>query len=1009
MKFKLALFGLAFMLIASGVVIVLPDQVSAADTRTWDGGGGDVYAGTHANWVGDVAPIAGDSVIFNAGALPCSWNLSITLVTFNMNAGYTGVITQTVDFGMTGDFTIASGTFTGSTTKILTVGGDFEHAGGTITGNTTRLVMTTDASTVHIAYPTAIYDFTADADISTITSTFKVRHNLTVSVGKTLTIGSSLWNDLYYSSSVFQNDGTITGGLLRLFFGGGGTYTPESLGTINSPIQLELYDSSSSTTFALPGATAFGSYLLFQSLDASGIATLSHVSDYDLTVGGAVTIGTRGVINAGASTVSCGGNWDSSLGTFTAGTSTLIMSGSANTLNTVEDAELYSLQISGMITATSSFSVSHDLTVDAGKRLTIGIDLIVDYDCSGGGAYSNLGQIAGPGMIAYSFDTADRGIAFGSLSGIVWINAKATATADRTLTMTSDALFVWELILSSAHETYLMIFDTTVGNVTIGSTFTNGTNGMVYYSYPWSILGRTASPWTYLIQREGDTYSAQNTYTTVIEISEDDYADNVTQYAIDASMTSNEVRFGNGTFVFRTANDFYVGGWNYSVKIEGATDFIMSGSGSTILKFRPDLEVDSGKGVAIILINTSASEYITIDNIQFESETGVSGSFISGIFIYDALTYIKVNDCTFTDMHWGIWGDVWPNHAGVGNEFTNNHFIGSNTLATSGGMALHNGPAGTIVSGNIFDSIAEALFIDTVSDVQVYDNTFTNCGHYASSTGWAIECFDDVYDVTVSQNDFDGESDTYALGVVVANEAGKADCNNITIEQNSFTGCKYGVVVEAGNDTIIQNNAFLSMDFPIDDSGTETFINSNANYSYGGLFVGTVDLEYDSVVFSDGVHLNASTSIPMVNISLGEYQSGYSWAWDTDDGGANISISYTLSSLSTDLGYKIFINDDIVSTTYGPTVSFSFDGEGSFEVVVWYGRQVSGLIVLTVNMVGLGIVISIIGGFIVPLTRDIQAGRVVKSHRVIRDLIKTVVFIVVGLLMWGLLHQIAIG
>jgi pimeloyl-ACP methyl ester carboxylesterase len=46
------------------VTIVMPDHT----THTWDGGGGDNKWSTAANWVGDVAPMAGDNLVFPEGA-----------------------------------------------------------------------------------------------------------------------------------------------------------------------------------------------------------------------------------------------------------------------------------------------------------------------------------------------------------------------------------------------------------------------------------------------------------------------------------------------------------------------------------------------------------------------------------------------------------------------------------------------------------------------------------------------------------------------------------------------------------------------------------------------------------------------------------------------------------------------------------------------------------------------------------------------------------------------------
>jgi uncharacterized repeat protein (TIGR01451 family) len=53
-----------------------------AATRTWDGGGGNPFWSTDANWVGDIEPVAGDDLVFPAGALQLTNNNDLG-VTFN--------------------------------------------------------------------------------------------------------------------------------------------------------------------------------------------------------------------------------------------------------------------------------------------------------------------------------------------------------------------------------------------------------------------------------------------------------------------------------------------------------------------------------------------------------------------------------------------------------------------------------------------------------------------------------------------------------------------------------------------------------------------------------------------------------------------------------------------------------------------------------------------------------------------------------------------------------------
>jgi autotransporter-associated beta strand protein len=64
---RLISFGSALVLSFTSLLVVLVPHAFAA-TRTWDGGGGDSNFTTAANWSGDVAPSAGDALVFDGSA-----------------------------------------------------------------------------------------------------------------------------------------------------------------------------------------------------------------------------------------------------------------------------------------------------------------------------------------------------------------------------------------------------------------------------------------------------------------------------------------------------------------------------------------------------------------------------------------------------------------------------------------------------------------------------------------------------------------------------------------------------------------------------------------------------------------------------------------------------------------------------------------------------------------------------------------------------------------------------
>ena len=122
-----------------------------------------------------------------------------------------------------------------------------------------------------------------------------------------------------------------------------------------------------------------------------------------------------------------------------------------------------------------------------------------------------------------------------------------------------------------------------------------------------------------------------------------------------------------------------------------------------------------------------------------------------------------------------------------------------------------------------------------------------------------------------------------------------------------------------------------------------------------------------------------------------------------------VSIYGTILGLDSEYGYRVSLDGDPIAVGVGPSVYFSASGDGLYTVELWTTREVSAMIVLTVNMVGLGVVVSIVGSFVMPIAEDIRKNRPVKMNKLFPSFIRTVVFIIIGLLMWGVLHAIAIG
>src|SRR3990167_5972363 len=162
---NLSLALLSLVLIGGGVFWYTHEALGV--TRTWDGGGGNANWNTSANWSGDVAPGTSDIANFdNTCASNCSptINVAISVAGINMDALYTGTITQsttnTITVG-TSNWVQAGGTFTGGTGAI-TLNGTFTLSGGTFTaGNqmiTTSKDWTYTAGTIDPGTSTVLFD-----------------------------------------------------------------------------------------------------------------------------------------------------------------------------------------------------------------------------------------------------------------------------------------------------------------------------------------------------------------------------------------------------------------------------------------------------------------------------------------------------------------------------------------------------------------------------------------------------------------------------------------------------------------------------------------------------------------------------------------------------------------------------------------------------------------------------------------------------------------------------------
>ncbi|MFA5860044.1 MAG: hypothetical protein WC955_13365, partial [Elusimicrobiota bacterium] len=101
-------------------------------THVWDGSGATNNAAEAANWLYDVAPSTGDSVIFNSDSNTkyCRWDLVVTLSSFTMDVGFSTAVVLNSSLTVVNDFVISGGTLTYLGGHNLYIGSDWVQTGG---------------------------------------------------------------------------------------------------------------------------------------------------------------------------------------------------------------------------------------------------------------------------------------------------------------------------------------------------------------------------------------------------------------------------------------------------------------------------------------------------------------------------------------------------------------------------------------------------------------------------------------------------------------------------------------------------------------------------------------------------------------------------------------------------------------------------------------------------------------------------------------------------------------
>jgi hypothetical protein len=369
---KSFIYVMAVFFIGIFAVVLLANNVSA--DAHYLAASGNANAG--ATWTSGIAPVAGDD-LYLAGAWNLALNEAITYGNIQLNATYSGTATQgAVDFGYSG-LSMAGGTWNTAWNKIQTCSGNISQIGGVLDLPNWNLVMTGVGKTFVCTTWNNFLSFS-------VTGSVTINNGLpfyNIHVTGTLNIGTGFTLEVArYAGKMATLTGTFNGpGTLKL------NYHDESkidaFGVVNCPLVIYKWNSAGDRVLTLGSSLVSLSSITLYSGNAVATMTL-NLAGYSLSAT-TITASTRGIISSsvagakivttGVITVSangqldatniayinCGGNFDSSAGTWVPGLCQVNMTTVYKSVKLGVAQTFYDLQLVNNINVTGQSSVTH--------------------------------------------------------------------------------------------------------------------------------------------------------------------------------------------------------------------------------------------------------------------------------------------------------------------------------------------------------------------------------------------------------------------------------------------------------------------------------------------------------------------------------------------------------------------------------------------------------------------------------------------------------------------------
>jgi hypothetical protein len=1025
-------------------------NVSAApDTHTWDGGGANALASTKENWVGDVAaPEAGDSALFNAGALPCTWDLAFTLVSFVISTTYTGVVTQGASFEVS-TFTIGSGIFTPSGSYTITISGTATITTSSWSQWVGKLILSVDGSSLHLVGGQCRFStITANGNamITTADGSACLVAGLTVASGKTLDItGTFLVINNPESGTSISNEGTIDMGAQSMTVKLQDSNCSAKLGTITgtTPLQITSNSGYPSRTCTLAGNAILSIPLNIQSGDATATITLV-TSTYSLSAT-TITLQARGIITQGTGTITCtnytqnglssifteggnifvgssgffisagiftggyptyiltcSGNFVTTNGNVTPGTLCLRMTGTNKSINPVQETlEVAGVQFSGNTTVDNLVSIDQNsgyLLVDSGITVSITLGKLLCYQIHTlSSSFENNGIISGLGAMRFYFFDVNKTLTFGIINSPVVI---MPSNLNLTITLGGNTVFGSILEIYSPLDVSANNYSLSATDIVIGSGgLLEARGATITCSDSWDSSAGTFSAGTSNVILNGTTNlmttSNGDAFDTLTINGRTIYYTNFTVDDLIITTNGALAPSSSGAIIDYSGNPVIAspGVWHkdpsllyYGGYYYVAYSYAAIGYGNWSIRMASSTDFLDWIDMGIVLI---ANE--TWEGLELEAG-GVCAPFL----YYEAGIFYM-----FYQGQGGSWAIGLATTTDINDTESWVKYSG-NPIITGVGAPAYDPAVLKVGTGYYMYyksgiGVVPGIFLATSANLYSWANYPSNPiysdGNDQEGPSNVVELPDGLYMMYITNSNL---SDCQVLERLYSNDL-----------INWFDGGSFYVTEQlsgwhnGGSNSIIKQGNTILMIYQLDTpTSYDLYV---AHCELNPVVIKVIDI---AQIRLSGITISMT---PADFTSIAPESGPSTCQWVLNSTGPNII--FTLSGLESGRMYRVYIDgvsSNLLTASGSGVISFTYSGpwsEHQFEIVA---TSITGSISPLVNLIFIMFAIGVVVGVIAEGTYSIRKNKMLSTPEMMRMLFNMLIYIVIGIASLGVLYSIVV-